>query len=63
METLGVIRIMIIDDHPVVRAAASMLSTQPGIDVVASASSGAEALTLLGRVSPDVILMDCACLA
>ena len=53
------IRIMIIDDHPVVRAGlASMLSTQPGIAVVGSASGGQEALALLGSVTPDVILMD-----
>jgi two-component system, NarL family, response regulator len=52
-------RIMIIDDHPVVRAGlASMLSTQPDIDVVASASSGEEALALLDTIAPDVILMD-----
>jgi two-component system NarL family response regulator len=35
-----------------------MLSTQPGIDVVASASSGLEALSLLEKIAPDVILMD-----
>lgn len=53
------IRIMIIDDHPVVRAGlASMLSTQPGIEVVSSASSGLEALTLLEKFVPDVILID-----
>ena len=53
------IRIMIIDDHPVVRAGlASMLSTQPDMDVVASASSGLEALALLETITPDVILMD-----
>ena len=53
------IRIMIIDDHPVVRAGLeSMLSTQPNMDVVASASSGREALALLETITPDVILMD-----
>lgn len=53
------IRIMIIDDHPVVRAGLeSMLSTQPGMDVVASASSGLEALALLETHTADVILMD-----
>jgi two-component system, NarL family, response regulator len=55
----AMIRIMLIDDHPVVRAGlASMLSTQPDIDVVASASSGREALALLETITPDVILMD-----
>ena len=59
MEKTTTIRIMIIDDHPVVRAGlASMLTTQPDIDVVASASSGQEALVLLDTVAPDVILMD-----
>ena len=53
------IRIMIIDDHPVVRAGlASMLSTQPDMEVVASASGGVEALKLLETIAPDVILMD-----
>jgi len=53
------IRILIVDDHPVVRAGlASMLSTQPGIDVVGSAASGVEALALLKTITPDVILMD-----
>ena len=53
------IRIMIIDDHPVVRAGLeSMLSTQPDLDVVASASGGLEALALLETQTPDVILMD-----
>ncbi len=50
---------MIIDDHPVVRAGlTSMLSTQPGMDVVGSASSALEALALLETINPDVILMD-----
>jgi DNA-binding NarL/FixJ family response regulator len=53
------IRIMIVDDHPVVRAGlASMLSTQPDMEVVASASGGLEALKLLETIAPDVILMD-----
>ena len=54
-----VIRIMIIDDHPVVRAGlSSMLSTQPDTDVVGSASSAHEALALLDTIAPDVILID-----
>jgi two-component system NarL family response regulator len=53
------IRIAIVDDHPVVRAGlGSMLTTQPGIHVVGSASSGAEALRLLDKIRPDVVLMD-----
>ncbi len=53
------IRILIVDDHPVVRAGlASMLSTQPGIEVIGSASNGEEALALLQEIAPDVILID-----
>lgn len=55
----SVIRLMIIDDHPVVRAGlTSMLSTQPGIEVVGSAAGALEALALLETLAPDVILMD-----
>ena len=50
---------MIVDDHPVVRAGlASMLTTQPSIDVIGSASSALEALALLDKIRPDVVLMD-----
>ena len=44
------IRVLIVDDHPVVRVGlASMLGTQPGLTVVGSTSSGDEALKLLQR--------------
>jgi DNA-binding NarL/FixJ family response regulator len=50
---------MIIDDHPVVRAGlASMLSTQGDVDVVGSASNGKDALALIEKIAPDVILID-----
>ena len=53
------IRVLIIDDHPVVRMGmASMLSTQPGIVVQPGASSGPEAIELYTRKKADVVLMD-----
>ena len=59
MSKNGFIRLMIVDDHPVVRAGlSSMLSTQPGIEVAGSASSGAEALSSVEKIAPDLVLMD-----
>jgi DNA-binding NarL/FixJ family response regulator len=53
------IRIMVTDDHPVVRGGfAAMIETEPDMAVVAQASSGEEALELFRRVRPDVTLMD-----
>jgi len=53
------IRVLIVDDHPVVRAGlTSMLGTQPDISVVGSASSGEEALEILARSSVDILLLD-----
>jgi two-component system, NarL family, response regulator len=55
----GLIRILIVDDHPVVCAGlTSMLSAQPGIEVAGSAASGEEALAIVQRDSIDVILLD-----
>jgi DNA-binding NarL/FixJ family response regulator len=52
-------RIMIADDHPVVREGfAAMIGTEPDMTVVAQARSGEEALELFRRVRPDVTLMD-----
>jgi two-component system, NarL family, response regulator len=58
-KTASIIRILLVDDHPVVRAGlASMLSTIPGLAVCGAASSGEEALQLIESERPDVLLLD-----
>jgi DNA-binding NarL/FixJ family response regulator len=54
-----VIRILLADDHPVVREGLrGMLSAEADIEVVGEAASGAEAVALFGALRPDVVLMD-----
>ncbi|MEC3956084.1 response regulator transcription factor [Nocardia sp. CDC153] len=53
------VRLVICDDHAVVRAGLrALLGSAPDIDVVGEAGSGPEAVALAARVSPDVVLMD-----
>ena len=53
------IRIMVVDDHLVVRQGIrALLATEPGITVVAEASNGVEAIAIAAQLKPDVILMD-----
>lgn len=55
------IRVLLVDDHVLVRAGInSLLQTIDGVEVVAQASNGAEALQLVAEHRPDVILMDIA---
>ncbi len=53
------VRILIVDDHPVVLAGlTSMLGTQAGIEVVGSAAGGEEALDILRLKPADLVLLD-----
>ncbi len=53
------VRLLIVDDHPVVRAGlSSMLGMRPEIEVLGAVASCAEALTSIARDAPDVILLD-----
>ncbi len=53
------IRVVLADDHPVVRAGIGQIVTADGdIDVVAEAANGREAVDVTRRERPDVVLMD-----
>lgn len=53
------VRLLIVDDHPVVRSGlVGMLAPAPDIDVVGQAVDGAEAIRLTEALDPDVVLMD-----
>ncbi len=53
------IRILIVDDHSVVRSGLSaFLSVNPDLDLVGEAENGEQALVRAGILQPDVILMD-----
>ncbi|HEY0733956.1 MAG TPA: response regulator transcription factor [Herpetosiphonaceae bacterium] len=53
------IRIVLADDHPIVREGlASVLETQPDFEVVGQANDGAEAVDIVSALKPDVVLLD-----
>jgi NarL family two-component system response regulator LiaR len=53
------VRVVVADDHPVVRQGLrTFLATQEGIAVVGEARDGAEALTTVRELAPDVVLLD-----
>ncbi len=55
------IRLLIVDDHPVVRAGLKdMLSSQPDFEVIGEATNGAEGVALTSRLRPHVVLTDLA---
>jgi DNA-binding NarL/FixJ family response regulator len=59
MAVEGAIRILLVDDHPIVRAGlASIVNSQPDMEIVAQTDSGREAIELYATQQPDVTLMD-----
>jgi DNA-binding NarL/FixJ family response regulator len=54
-----VIRVLVVDDHPVVRGGlVGWLAAQADLEVVGEAADGLEALAQVAALSPDVVLMD-----
>lgn len=54
----GDIRVMVVDDTEHVRRMLASMLTLDGFDVVGEASAGGEALELIDKVDPDVVIMD-----
>ena len=53
------IRILITDDHAIVREGLrGLIGTEPGMEVIAEAADGVEAVTKARTLHPDVILLD-----
>jgi len=53
------VRVVIVDDHAMLRAGLEqLLAGEPDLDVVGTAGSGDEAITLVRELRPDVVLMD-----
>jgi DNA-binding NarL/FixJ family response regulator len=53
------IRVAVVDDHPVVREGLVLiLQTQPDFEIVGEGESGPDALDLVDRLAPDVLMLD-----
>ncbi|HVV02168.1 MAG TPA: response regulator transcription factor [Verrucomicrobiae bacterium] len=58
---MGVISVLVVDDHPIVRQGLkALLASEPGIEIAGEAEDGQVAVTMADELHPDVILMDIA---
>jgi two-component system invasion response regulator UvrY len=51
-------RLLVVDDHPMLRAALADLLVQAGFEVAGEAADGADAVAMAKELEPDVVLMD-----
>lgn len=59
MKTGGKIRILIADDHFIVRMGlTALVSMEPDMEVIGEAANGAQAVDIFGKLNPDLVLMD-----
>src|SRR5205809_7103556 len=59
MKKPGIIRILVADDHFIVRIGlVALVNTEQDMEVVAEAADGAQAVELFARFKPDLVLMD-----
>jgi DNA-binding NarL/FixJ family response regulator len=54
----GGIRVLLVDDHRMVRETIRLLTNAQNIDVIGEADNGAEAIASIGKLSPQVVVMD-----
>ena len=58
MDARRALRVLVVDDHPMVRAGLASMLTDDEIEVVGEASSGAEAVESVARLDPELVLLD-----
>lgn|SRR5271157_5973448 len=59
LETVMAVRILLVDDHPIVRQGLrTLLEGRPGWEVVGEASDGVEAVEKVTSLNPDVVVLD-----